>query len=333
MATAVAKRWSCVHGHLWVSLRRKEVKEVKDIDERLVEYGGKLYSRTIVRGYSMLREVVDGKVDDSKGIMEHRLVYELSHGVKLPKDVQVHHLNRNRCDNRPDNLIALSREDHMRLHAYEDAVPELAAVEPVTVISGRKAVQEFAKRVVVHGGKPYYRTCGRDGAILYPIDEDGVHSDRRVPEHRLVYELANNVILMPGTWVRHINGDVLDNRPDNLHMTHGKAREESVVSLEGSYSVQRRCVDCGKPIDTNSTRCRKCENARRGRHVTDKITKEELERLIEDHTNLEIARMFGASESAVRQWRAGFNLPSASEMAKKRRNNLGSPDNDVRRES
>lgn len=292
-----------------------------DIDDEYVEYDGKLYKRTIVRGYPTLRLIVDGKVDDSKTILEHRVIYELSHGVKLPKDIQIHHLNRNRCDNRPENLIALNRVDHVRLHAYEESVTELAEVKPVTVLSKRKAVQEFAKRVVVYDGKPYYRIKGRGGFTLYPIDENGVHSKKRVSENRLVYELAHRVCLLPGVAVKHANNDKYDNRPENLYLVYGKGpkKKENEDEAEALISIERVCVDCGKPIDSTSVRCKKCEIIHRGRHITDKITRDELEDLIQDHTNRAIAKMYNVSESAVKYWRYGFGLPSASEMARIKR--------------
>lgn len=46
-------------------------------------------------------------------VLEHRLVMGLPDG-------QVHHINRIRDDNRPENLIVLSAEEHSQLHARED---------------------------------------------------------------------------------------------------------------------------------------------------------------------------------------------------------------------
>src|SRR5215472_15500329 len=46
---------------------------------------------------------------------EHRVVMELPQG-------EVHHLNHDPADNRPENLVVLSEEEHRRLHADEKSV-------------------------------------------------------------------------------------------------------------------------------------------------------------------------------------------------------------------
>jgi hypothetical protein len=46
----------------------------------------------------------------------HRLIYEEHHGVVLPPDVIVHHLNEDTLDNRVENLEAVSRAGHPKRH-------------------------------------------------------------------------------------------------------------------------------------------------------------------------------------------------------------------------
>lgn len=50
-------------------------------------------------------------------VPQHRVVWEAANGRLLSRAEQVHHVNGVRDDNRPENLIALSRADHRRLHA------------------------------------------------------------------------------------------------------------------------------------------------------------------------------------------------------------------------
>jgi hypothetical protein len=49
-------------------------------------------------------------------IMEHRLVAARTIGRPLRRDEVVHHKNRNRGDNRPENLDVRSRSDHGEEH-------------------------------------------------------------------------------------------------------------------------------------------------------------------------------------------------------------------------
>lgn len=48
----------------------------------------------------------------------HRAVYEYYNGA-IPSGFHVHHIDHNRGNNEPENLIAISRADHNRIHADE----------------------------------------------------------------------------------------------------------------------------------------------------------------------------------------------------------------------
>lgn len=48
----------------------------------------------------------------------HRAVYEYCNG-SIPDGYHVHHVDHNRMNNEPENLIALSADDHRKLHGAE----------------------------------------------------------------------------------------------------------------------------------------------------------------------------------------------------------------------
>ena len=52
-----------------------------------------------------------------KRIPEQREVWERTHGMELPNGMIAHHLNGNIRDNRPTNIIAMTRSEHSRLHS------------------------------------------------------------------------------------------------------------------------------------------------------------------------------------------------------------------------
>jgi hypothetical protein len=50
-------------------------------------------------------------------VLEHRLVLEKKLGRLLDPEERAHHINGKLTDNRPENLVALSRVEHARIHA------------------------------------------------------------------------------------------------------------------------------------------------------------------------------------------------------------------------
>jgi HNH endonuclease len=51
-----------------------------------------------------------------KKIAQHRLIVEEREGRPLRSDELVHHVDHDRLNNAPENLVILSRSEHQRLH-------------------------------------------------------------------------------------------------------------------------------------------------------------------------------------------------------------------------
>ena len=69
------------------------------------------------QGYIVLRGHYDHRQNVQGMVLEHTVVYEQYHKCCLLKWAQVHHKNRNRQDNRPENLDAMTCSQHAKIHA------------------------------------------------------------------------------------------------------------------------------------------------------------------------------------------------------------------------
>lgn len=76
-----------------------------------------LNKKTILNSFSNSQKYkkVDLYIKGEKKILVHDLVYRTFY-PDTPEDFQIHHINLDRTDNRLENLIGLSVEDHYKLH-------------------------------------------------------------------------------------------------------------------------------------------------------------------------------------------------------------------------
>lgn len=72
--------------------------------------------KTITRGYIYIACPSHPNATQTGYVSEHRLVMERMIGRYLEKGEIVHHLNRVKTDNRPENLEIVSRAGHVRIH-------------------------------------------------------------------------------------------------------------------------------------------------------------------------------------------------------------------------
>ena len=93
-----------------------------------MEYQGDDYSYTDHQGYVMVRDM-DGVLGKKKAMVkEHRLVMAQELGRPLSSQEHVHHINRNKADNRIENLVVVSNRAHSLLHCYLDIIDKFESI-------------------------------------------------------------------------------------------------------------------------------------------------------------------------------------------------------------
>ncbi|GGH33995.1 HNH endonuclease [Microbacterium album] len=125
-------------------------------------------------GYIKLRWKVG--VEDYVEVYEHRFV------MGMPDDdLQVHHRNRGRRDNRPENLVVLSAAEHRALHDAEDR-PEFERRMAErggyrSRAAQQKAERAAARRAALHRRALAMRAMYEAGSTTTEIgDAFGIHS-------------------------------------------------------------------------------------------------------------------------------------------------------------
>ena len=116
----------------------------------------------------------------------------------------------------------------------------------------------------------------------------------------------------------HIDGVHDNNEPDNLRLLCPNCDSQTATYRgrnKGTYNKiqvikpQFFCEKCGAEIVTKDARfCAVC--AMEERRKVDRPSKEELAELIRDKSFVQIGKMYGVSDNAVRKWCKSYDLPT-----------------------
>lgn len=101
---------------------RKGVKLTEQTKEKIskAKYkGGIGYKKTRKDGYVAIHFPDHPDANKEGMVMEHRLIMECVIGRRLKEDEVVHHKNKNKSDNRLENLQLMTFKEHAALHLKE----------------------------------------------------------------------------------------------------------------------------------------------------------------------------------------------------------------------
>lgn len=143
-----------------------------------------------------------------------------------------------------------------------------------------------------HHINPETKKYGLSSGNCHSMKEDLLEAQKTILVcancHR---EIENGLIIQPlfTSYIQERAEEVLRNT-------------EAVKSKTYNY-----CIDCGKIIDSQATRCTKC--ASKMRRVADRPEREELKNLIRTQSFTKIGQQFGVSDNAIRKWCDSYQLP------------------------
>ena len=97
---------------------------------------------------------------------------------------------------------------------------------------------------------------------------------------------------------------------------------------EQKKAIELVCPECGSKKGKEATKCFKCackDNGLVGRKVKNRPSKEELEKLVQEHPMTELGKMFGISDNAVKAWCKSYQIHLENRRGYWQKKKSGSP--------
>lgn len=150
-------------------------------------------------------------------------------------------------------------------------------------------------------------------SVLWIIDDLKNRKDLSIEDIANKYEIDKSIIYRINNGNTHIQDAEIYPIRQIIHK-----KENCNKEIKHRRKGKNHCIDCGKEIGYQSTRCIACSNKQINKVPIEEmlVTRKELKNLIRTVPFTQIGKQYGVSDNAIRKWCIKLNLPSKSKEIK-----------------